>query len=238
MARTVETEYALSVYRKFIKGFIAEYLDDIPEELDGEDIAITTKRAIKKAIMPLPKDSAVLAVLRMKIFEEYRDSIGGGDGIVLLPDNWQAKMHQFPPQFVVGLGEVISGEVGRTKWTFTIPHYKHDKNHELKLPRLQKGNWWARFVLKDNSRVYINAETAAEGKNFIMDIIPLIDPKYVPDETPPKIDTGERGGSPIREVLTQATYGAFYKSPTKDPKTGKFDPRIKPDWTISIGRKS
>ena len=237
MALSNETEFALSVYRKFLNSFIKDYLDDIPDESDGEDIAVTTKRAIKKAITPLSKDSATLAVLRMKIFEEYRASLGSNDSVIVVPDNWQAKMHQFPPQLVVGLGEVIGTNVSRTKWTFTIPHYKHGKDYELKLPRLEKGDYWARFVLKDNSRVYVNAESSKAGKEFIMDIIPLIDPKFLPD-APYKIDTGERGGEPIRKVTTEATYGAFYKSPIKDPKTGKFDARIKPDWTIPIGRKS
>jgi len=237
MTASNETEYALSVYRKFLDRFIRDYLDDIPGEVDEEDIAITTKRAIKTAITPLAKDSATLAVLRMKIFEEYRASIESGDAIIVVPDNWQAKMHQFPPQLVVGLGEVIGNEVSRTKWTFTIPHYKYGKDYDLKLPRLDKGDYWARFILKDNSRVYINAESANTGKEFIMDIIPLIDSKYLPDP-PYKIDTGERGGSPIRKVKTEAIYGAFYKSPIKDSVTGKFDPRIKPDWTIPIGVKS
>jgi hypothetical protein len=238
MPKSNETEYALSVYKKIIDRFVRDYLDDIPEESENEDIATTTKRSIKKAITPTAKDSATLAVLRMKIFEEYRASIGSNDAIILMPDNWQAKMHQFPPQLVVGLGEVVGTETTRAKWTFAIPHYKYDRNHDLKLPRLQKGNWWARFVLKDNSRVYINAESENEGRNFILDIIPLINPNYLPGEQPYVIDTGKRGGSPIREVLTEPTFGAFYKSPTKDLKTGKFDPRIKPDWTIPIERKS
>lgn len=237
MPRSNETEYALSVYKKIINRFVKDYLDDIPEENEKEDIAITTKRAIKAAITPTSKDSAVLAVLRMKIFEEYRASVESSDAIILVPDNWQAKLHQFPPQLVVGLGEIMAMGTSRAKWTFAIPHYKYGKDHELKLPRLQKGNWWARFVLKDNSRVYINAESAKEGKDFILDVIPLINAKYLPD-APYNIDVGERGGTPIREVRTEPVYAAFYKSPIKDPKTGKFDPRIKPDWTIPVGVKS
>jgi hypothetical protein len=234
MARSIETEFALSVYRKMQTEFIREYLSDIPDEAEGEDISITTKRSIKKAITPLTNDSAVLAVLRMRIFEEYRTAIGDSNFFALVPDNFQAKMHQFPPQLVVGLGEVISGEVTKPKWTFAIPHYKYKTpDPKPKIPPLDKGDWWARLVLTDNSRIYINAVSAAEGTAFINAIADLIDPDFLPIERPLRIDTGERGGEPIRKVSTKPVSAMYYKKPLKNAK-GKFDPRLQPDWIIDL----
>lgn len=233
MARSVETEFALSVYRKLQSAFIRDYLNDIPDEQVNEDVAITTKRNIRTAITPQAKDSAVLAVLRMRIFEEYRAAIGDNNLMVLLPDNFQAKIHQFPPQLVVGLGEVINNEVTKAKWTFAIPHYRYkDPTPIPKIPDLHKGNWWGRLVLLDNSRVYINAFSENVAINFINQIVDLIDPEFMPP-LPLKIDTGKRGGDPIREVETRPVAASFYKRPVKDEK-GKFDPRVSPDWTIGL----
>lgn len=197
-----DTEFVLSVYRQIITSYVTEYLDsDIPDESPNEDIAITTKRNIKKAIMPKPKDSATLAMLRMRVFEEYRSLLNPGLSVVV-PDNWQAKLHQFPPQLVVELREVSGSQLGAGRWSFTIPHYRYtNPDYSPVIPRLDKGDYWARFILTDNSRVYVNAKTEAIGKQFITDIIPLIDPVYLPEQ-PYKIDTGKRGGSPIRKVLT------------------------------------
>jgi hypothetical protein len=233
MARSIETEFALSVYRKMQLEFIKEYLNDIPEPTDDEDISTTTKRSIKKAITPQINDSAVLAVLRMRIFEEYRTAIGDGNFFALVPDNFQGKMLQFPPQLVVGLGEIMGGGLTKPKWTFAIPHYRYKTpDPKPKIPPLEKGDWWARLILTDNSRVYINAVTAAEGKSFINAIADLIDPEFLPP-LPLKIDTGERGGEPIRKVSTKPVSAMYYKKPLKNSK-GKFDPRFQPDWIIDL----
>ncbi len=233
MPRSMETEFALSIYRKMQTAFTRDYLDDIPEEAEGEDISITTKRNIKKAITPQAKDSAVLAVLRMRIFSEYRSAIGDNNLVALVPDNFQGKLHQFPPQLVVGLGEVIKDDVTRAKWTFAIPHYRYKKpSPKPKIPKLHKGNYWARLILIDNSRIYINAISEQEGSSFMEQIVDLVDPTFLPP-SPLPIDTGKRGGDPIREVETLAVAAAYYKKPLKNDQ-GKFDPRLQPDWTIGL----
>ena len=233
MARTIETELALSVYRKMQATFIRDYLDDIPKEAAGEDVSITTRRNIQQAITPQSKDSAVLAVLRMRIFEEYRTAIGDNNLFVMLPDNFQAKLHQFPPQLMVGLGEVTEKGVTRVKWSFGLPHYRHkNSTPKPKIPKLHKGNYWARLILSDNSRIYINAISEAEGVAFITAIADLIDPIFLP-ASPLPIDTGKRGGEPIREVKTEPVAAAYYSKPKKNDK-GKIDLRIKPDWVIDL----
>jgi hypothetical protein len=52
-------------------------------------------------------------------------------------------------------------------------------------------------------------------------------------ERPLRIDTGERGGEPIRKVSTKPVSAMYYKKPLKNEK-GKFDPRLQPDWIIDL----
>ena len=236
MPASDDLRFALSVYRKMQRQLIADYLNEIPEEEDDEDISVTTMRNIKKAVTPKSSDSAILAKLRMLIFQEYREAINSNNFTVLVPESWQMKVGEFRPQLRVGLGEVIQDKVTPAKWSFTIPHYRHkDPKGKPRIPGLHKGNHWCRYTLNDNSKIYINAIDANEGKQFIADIINLVNPLYLPNGVFKREDIahGTRGGTPIREVRTRPVAAAYFEKALKDSE-GYFQPKLEHKWTMVL----
>jgi hypothetical protein len=174
-------------------------------------------------IAGLSLQTKALIQMNRKILEE----ICGFDfpePIALVPEEWEVRLGAEIPQLVVSWGEITIRSdgvevIGPSKWPITIPHYRHNDFPEL--PRYTKGNTWGRVILRDNSRLVVNAKNEAEV-DFIMGyLIPLVDPAMLVS-IPPRIDKGPRYD--IEERPVAPTLCKFFS-------TGRRNTH--PDWSHS-----
>ncbi len=131
------------------------------------------RQAIKTALLIKNTDSAneiIVKILHFR-FGLIETNI---DTVVTHPEAW----HTHPisddiPQLVV----VYRGARERTgNYSVTIPHYSGSKTPNF--PRYTKGNATVVWVLRDSSKVVVNAKTHQEGLKFLKRIEKYIPVKY------------------------------------------------------------
>lgn len=142
------------------------------------DSSVTTGRgAIKTSLLIRDADSAIESLNKMLYFSNYLER----DFIATTPDGWQVKKGQNIPQLAIVFRNAdkdsISGD-----YPMHIPHYNGNK--KPKIPSYYKGDHWARWILKDNSQIVVNAKTEAEALRVIRRLEKYVDRKFQTPETP------------------------------------------------------
>ena len=171
-------------------------------DIKSDTRAATGRQAIKVALLIRDDDSAIETMNKMLYFSNYLDR----DLIATQSDGYQIKKGQDIPQLVIIFRDVdpkaISGN-----YQLVIPHYDGDRTPRI--PSYQKGNHWARWILKDNSQIIVNAKTEAEALKTIKKLEKLVDRKYRTDETP-WLTTGLVSKKTYKEVKVRPHRADYY----------------------------
>ena len=143
--------------------------------------------------------------------------------IALIPEHWQVRIGADRPQLVVAYAEVVDGKAGRGRWPVTVPHYRHGPSVTPNFPSYTKGNFWARLILRDNSRILINAVSVAEAKRIVNSLKGFVSPGMIdPDQ---KIVTGERPAASAVGVRRVApVFAAYFAKGQQEP----------PEWHLRL----
>lgn len=152
---------------------VKKYFRDI-----ASDVSKATGRAsIKSALLIRNADSALESLSKMLYFSNYLSN----DVTATLPDGWQIKKGQDIPQLVIVYRDSNKNSISGD-YPLTIPHYDGRKTPDI--PSYHKGDYWARWKLKDNSHLIVNAKTEAEALRVIRKLERYVDRKYQTNETP------------------------------------------------------
>ena len=152
------------------------------------------------------------------------------DVTAAIPLSWQIRHEGENPQMVIQFAEMKNAASGNTpakydsaKYPITVPHWKGGKSDKPSLPPYKKGNWEGILVLKDNSKVTINAQSEAECTKIINAIKPWIKSDMLKDSyfKCGKITTKE----PIKQIQVYPKYGRYF---------GKGQKNNKPDWRVDL----
>jgi hypothetical protein len=109
-----------------------------------------------------PKDTAQL-ILNKKIYFWLELGFITKYTNLSQPESWLTKPGSFIPQLVVILRSLEKKRSGN--YTLTIPHFTGSKN--IKIPNYKKGNHTVTLVLRDASKIIVNAASEGEAKNLI-----------------------------------------------------------------------
>jgi hypothetical protein len=143
--------------------------------------------------------------------------------VAAIPQHWQVRVGADRPQLVILFGEDLGdGKTGRSRFPICIPHYNKPKSFTPQIPSFTKGNFMAILVLKDNSRLTVNAISAVEARRVISALSAFISPSMLTG-LEPKI--GSRGGIPVSEKLVKPTSLRFFATGQKD---------MNPTWARSV----
>ncbi|MEH2448943.1 MAG: hypothetical protein V7K18_25105 [Nostoc sp.] len=147
------------------------------------------------------------------------------EAYLVTPEWWQVRVFQ-RPQLVIQYAQLLpDNKIGRSRWAVTIPHYNKPKEYKPKFPQYDKGNFEGILVLKDNSKIIINAKSKPECTRVLENFKLFINPVYLKDIQLPKI--GERPGV-YKEVSVVHVYAHFFKDGQKDNV---------PTWSIKLRDK-
>lgn len=145
------------------------------------------------------------------------------NAIAALPEHWQVQIGADRPQLVVLFAEVLpNGKLGRSRFPIAIPHYNKSANFRPNIPAYTKGNYMGILVLKDNSKITVNASSISEAERVINTLSSLVNPALL---TGAKPKVGPRGGEPIANRFVKATSASFFATGRKD---------LNPTWVISL----
>ena len=152
---------------------VKKYFRDIASDTSK----VTGRAAIKTSMLIRDADSGLESLNKMIYFSNYLSN----DVTATMPDGWQIKKGQDIPQLVIvyrnSEKNSISGD-----YPLVIPHYSG--NRKPSIPSYHKGDYWARWILKDNSRLVVNAKTEAEALRVIRRLERYVERKYQTKETP------------------------------------------------------
>jgi hypothetical protein len=116
-----------------------------------------------------------------KLVTELKKDICRLETTAAIPDYWPPRRNQEIPQLVIHFAEKLAnGKAGKTRYTLTIPHYKGGK--KPKIESYLKGRYAGCLILKDDSRLIVNAKTPAAAKSLIRTYSSLIDSRLLPDD--------------------------------------------------------
>ena len=86
------------------------------------------------------------------------------DAIATIPEGWQLKKEQLTPQLAI-IFRPEDSQVRSGNYPLYIPHY--NGNPKPKITGYKKGDYWARWILSDNSQIHVNASSKAESLRVI-----------------------------------------------------------------------
>lgn len=102
------------------------------------------------------------------------------------------------------------------RWPLTIPHYVG--GHKPQLPSYRKGQWEGILVLKDNSKVIVNAVSREESERVINALRQFINPSMLAGA---QLKVGLRKGNQLKQCLVVPKSVRFFKTGQKNTV---------PDW--------
>ncbi len=158
----------------------------------------TGREAIKTSLLIRDDDSGIETMNKMLYFSNYLDR----DFTATYPESWQVQVGNDIPQLVI----VFRNADPKSKsgdYPLYIPHY--NGNRRPKIKPYEKGDHWARWTLKNNSRLIVNAKNEAEAVRVIKQLEKYVERKYRTPESPGLV-TGE---------VAKGTYKQFKAIPLR-----------------------
>lgn len=169
---------------------------------------------LRNSILIYKKDSANQIIAKMQFFRNFIDY--EKQNYIAYPEQYQLRIEASRPQLVI-IFSPTERKRKNDQYATHLPHYSGGRKPNIQ--SYYKGNFWARAVLKDNSKIVINGRTKTEAVNVVKAFMREVNPKYRVPVT--RINTGEYLGNPF-EVLEMKPRRADYYS------QGQLKPY--PDW--------
>ncbi|MEH1871609.1 MAG: hypothetical protein V7K73_09270 [Nostoc sp.] len=136
-----------------------------------------------------------------------------------VPEWWQVRIESNRPQMVFMFAEQLSeGNFDSAKYPITVPHpiIKHYETSPL--PPYQKGQYEGILILKDNSKIIINAISTEEAEKVLSAIKEIIIPEFL-EGAIQKI--AQRRGVKLLTITVHAKRVEYFSTGLK---------KTKPDW--------
>jgi hypothetical protein len=141
-----------------------------------------------------------------RLVSEVKKDICRMETIAAIPDYWPPRRNREIPQLVIHFAEKLSGgKPGKTRYSVVIPHYKGSRRPEI--GSYLKGRYAACLILKDESKLIINAKTESGAKSTIRALSRFIDSRFLPSDV--DVDPSKRRDKP-KEVRVYPISARFF----------------------------
>ncbi|BAU63032.1 hypothetical protein STA3757_03870 [Stanieria sp. NIES-3757] len=181
------------------------------------DTALSTGRErLKTCFLIRDADSALEVINKQFAYQTYIKKFDSISAVASFPESWQLKIEAQRPQLII-IFKPANKSDGHSQHSLSLPHYSGDKTPNIK--PYTKGNYWARLVLKDNSKIVVNGKTENEAVNQIENFYKYVNTKYKP--TSKNIVTGVYKSKPFKEFKLVPVRADFYSQGAKNAY---------PDW--------
>jgi hypothetical protein len=177
---------------------VKEYFKDIKSDTDTN----TGRTALKTALLIRDADSAIESMNKMLYFSSYLNT----DNVASYPEGWLVKRGQDIPQLAIIYRDTDKKSISGN-YTLYIPHYNGNKQPNIS--NYQKGDYWARWILKDNSQLLVNGNTQAEALRVIEKLERLVEPKFQTDKIT-GLKVGEYSKGTIKQIKVTPIRADYY----------------------------
>ena len=191
---------------------VKQYFRDLKSDTNTN----TGRQAINTALLIRDNDSALEVVNKQLYFSNYLDR----ELLASYPDGWQIKKGQNIPQLAI-IYRDTSPQSNSGNYTTYIPHFNGNKN--INIPSYNKGDYWARWILKDNSQIVINARTENEALKVIKRLEKYVEKKYQTPEKP-WLTTGKTANGTYKKIKVTPIRADYYPEgkENNNPKWRKY----------------
>jgi hypothetical protein len=162
----------------------------------------TGRAALKTALLIRDEDSAIETLNKLLYFSNYLNN----DTVASYPEGWMIKRGQDIPQLAIIFRDTSKNSISGN-YTIHIPHYNGDRKPTI--PSYQKGDHWARWILKDNSQILVNGNTQTEALRIIGKLEKLVLPKYRTDKVS-GLKVGEYTRGTIKKIKVAPVRADYY----------------------------
>lgn len=177
---------------------VKEYFKDTKSDTDTS----SGRAAIKVALLIRDEDSAIECQVKMLYFSNYL----AVDRVNSYPQGWEMKKGQNIPQLAIIFRDTNKNSISGD-YTLHIPHYNGNKAPNL--PTYSKGDYWARWILKDNSQMLVNGKTEAEALRVINILERQVETKFRTDKVP-WLKVGHYSTGTIKQIKVAPRRADYY----------------------------
>ncbi len=168
----------------------------------NSDTSFANGRAVlKTALLIRDNDSAIETLNKQIYFNNIYQEL-----VTSYPDGWQIRKGQDIPQLAI-IFRPVDKDNKSGNYTLHIPHYNGSKNP--KVDSYYKGDYWARWILKDNSQIVVNAKTKAEALKTIKKLEKQVISKFQTPELP-WLTTGKVTKGTYKEIQVKPIRADYY----------------------------
>ena len=142
----------------------------------------------------------------------------------VVPESWELRPEAQRPQLIIVFKEKLAnGTIGTSPYPLTIPHPIPDKPKSCPIPDYQKGQWEGILVLKDNSKVIVNAISLEEADRILTVIKGIIYPAYLKGSYQ---KVGQRKGQALKTINVIGKNAFYFSQGIKNAR--------QPDWMVTF----
>jgi hypothetical protein len=179
------------------------------KDISSDTNTVTGRQVLKTCFLIRDEDSAIEVMNKMLAYQAYIKKYGDLTAVASIPEDWQLKVEAQRPQLVVVFRPTSKKEKSGY-YSFVIPHYNGDKTPSIK--SFTKGNYWARIILKDNSKIVINANTENNAVEMAKSFLKYVEAKYKTNN----IRTGEYLDNPFKVLSLKPWRADYYPNGKKN----------------------
>ena len=175
-----------------------------------------TYRSNDKGIKGLNKQIEQLA----KMVDDQKTHDCDNPAIAAVPEWWQVRLGADRPQLVIQFGQDLgNGKIDDPKYPLSIPHVNISAvGNRSPIAPYTKGQWEAILTLADNSKVIVNAASAAEAESVINQAKLIINESALSGSF---IKIGQRKGQALSIIRVAAKIAKYFPTGQKN---------MKPSW--------
>lgn len=158
-------------------GFNAEvYRYFKNDDIDPKSVGGRTK--VRDFCLIGAKDSRSTALSKIQYFRDQVQRVHENTALATVPESWDRRAGADIPQLIV----VFRPPGKKSSYQLSIPHY--DGSKQPQIPDYRKGSWRGELILKDNSRLVVNAFSEQEAFRVIRALQKYINKKMIGDRKP------------------------------------------------------
>lgn len=166
-------KYTSKIIRQIHNQDVVQHFKDVKPD---DDLS-RSRSGLKAGLIVRAKDSA-LEILNKQIIFRLAIQNKSFDAIATIPESYNLRPGDFIPQLVVVYRSIEKKRSGN--YSLTIPHFTGTKS--INLPQYTKGNHQATLILKDGSKILVNAVNKAAGLSLIKACLKYVDRRFITDD--------------------------------------------------------
>ncbi len=152
------------------------------------------------ALLIHPKDNVTNALTKIQLFQAIYGETGGS---VAFPEWWPIRVGADRPQLVICYR---SDDKEKRRFQISIPHYSGDRSPNI--PSFKKGSHFARYCLKDNSKLIVYAASESEAERVCRQLYGYVSSRYRAASSQPS--TGITRSNNFKEVRAIPLFADFF----------------------------